>query len=155
MRPPPEDWTDDEKITGKCTKYVPPLVPFVFPLQPYENAWSEKLTTETRSWFVIIHCEQNHPPEYGYNDAYFGEMLEWRGVRWDKDHRNNDGQMRLHDNQDPARVIWYDPACLTIVPQNQVLNASIDPLSWLDWYDSIGYSLQNSPSADNNTTPKP
>jgi hypothetical protein len=155
MRPPPEDWTDEEKITGKLTKYVPPLVPYIGPRHPYENDWAEKLTTEAKSCFVIIHAEQNCPDDFEYDDAYFGEMLEWRGVRWDKDHHKNDGQMRLHDNQNPTRVIWYDPACLTTVPDNEVLNASIDPLSWLDWYDSIRYSLQNFPSADNNTTPKP
>jgi hypothetical protein len=105
---------------------------------PYETIWSYGLTAEPNHFFVIIHAETEHWDDYKYSTGIYGEMLEWRGVRWERNPEKYNSMMRLHDNERPERVIWADIGCITIVPENEVLNASTDPLGWLiDNYDRI------------------
>lgn len=129
MRPRPEDWTDEEKITGKCEDYVPPICTEprgIF--RPYEVEWADKLTTEAKNYFVIIHAGSSH---WDYDDALYGEMLEWRGVAYERDVKKWDSVLRLHDPENPERIIWWDSNCLTRVPDEEVFNASLDPNAWL------------------------
>lgn len=129
MSTEPEDWTEEEKITGKCTTYVPPLVPEppgIF--RPYEVEYADGLTNEAKNCFVIIHAGHSH---HDYDEAFYGEMLEWRGVGWERNVEKWDSVWRLHDPENPERIIWWDSNCLTTVPDHELLNACLDPCAWL------------------------
>lgn len=116
----------------KCQKLTPFIGPRV-PYLPYEDQCDHRLKTKPMHCFVIVHagdCQGD------YDVGQFGEMLEWRGVLWDVNHRDSNDVWRLHDTKNTERVIWCDVGCLTIVPESQVLNASANPIAWLNAWPS-------------------
>jgi len=113
----------------RLTPSIGPCLPHF----PYEDESDYRFTRQSMHCFVIVHAED----QQGDHDVgHYGEMLEWRGVIWDRNHRDFNNIYRLHDTLNPARVIWCDQGCLTMVPENEVRNASINPIAWLN----INYS---------------
>jgi hypothetical protein len=109
----------------RLTPSIGPCLPHL----PYEDQSDYRYTTKPMNCFVIVHAEDQ---QGDYDVGHYGEMLEWRGVIWDRNHRDFNNIYRLHDTSNPARVIWCEQGCLTMVPENEVWNASINPIAWLN-----------------------
>ena len=112
----------------KRQRLTPSIEPHL-PRLPYENECDARFTTQSKQCFVIVHAEDQ---QGDYDVGNYGEMLEWRGVIWDVQHRDMNDIWKLHDIKKPERVIWCVIGCLTIVPDDEINNASINPITWLN-----------------------
>ena len=131
-----------EKLTPSIGPHIPHL--------PYENESDYRFTRQSKHCFVIVHAEDQ---QGDYDVGHYGEMLEWRGVIWDINHSAFNNIWRLHDNTKPERVIWCEPGCLTLVPENEITNALINPIDWLDSNYTNKFSLPTKQTNQNQAKP--
>jgi hypothetical protein len=102
------------------------------PVRPFETIWSDCLFEVRKRYWFVIHAYGAYADYPGYDAASYGDLMEWRGVLWQRglDDRYN-SLYRLHDDE-TERVAWVDVGSLTGVTEDELEDCRSDPLAWLD-----------------------
>ena len=126
--------TDWSYFENKYATRIPDDIEYVEPVNPYETDWSDKLKQVNKNGYYIVHCSEQ---PWNYSPSIYGEILEWKGLTWERNEEKYDSVFRLHDPVDETRVIWCDASCITYIPDSHIVAVKKQPFKYLHEYIRI------------------